>query len=468
MNRILKADSYKFAHYEQYPPDTHSVSAYIESRGVAAKWLPSLSAEPNIVFFGLKPFLESLRQPITLDDIDEAESYIVPHGLPFNRAGWEAIVKDYRGDLPIAIQALKEGTVVKPGVPMVQVHSTDSRFHWLTTYIETELVRAIWYPTTVATISRSVKELIYDYLVRTADDPDTEIMFKLHDFGARGVSSGESAMLGGMAHLVNFMGTDTVDALIGARKYYGEHMAGFSIPASEHSTITSWGEDHEMMAHSNMLEKFMAKPGMVASVSDSYNIYRCCEYIWGGGLKDKVQRYGERGGVIVIRPDSGDPVNVTLGVITRLEDAFGCTRNTKGFKILPPYVRIIQGDGVNPTSIRQILETFAENKYSASNIAFGMGGGLLQQVDRDTLKFAMKANEVVVNHERRDVYKAPIHDTSKGSKRGRQAVVYENGKYAACREDELGSRINELELVYKNGHWFRDEKFADIRKRAAL
>lgn len=471
INPILRTDSYKFSHYKQYPPGTQSVSGYIESRGVSSKWLAALTNAPNIPFFGLKPFLESLKTPITKEDIDEAESFVVPHGLPFNREGWEKLVKNHRGDLPIAITALKEGTIVKPGVPMVQVHSTDPEFHWLTTYVEMALVRAIWYPTTVATISRRGKEIIYGYLQETADDPDAEIGFKLHDFGGRGVSSGESAMLGGMAHLVNFMGTDTVEALVGCRRYYGEHMAGFSIPASEHSTITSWGEDHEMMAHSNMIDTFMSKPGMVASVSDSYNIYRACEYIWGGGLKDKVQRYGERGGCIVVRPDSGDPVNVTLGVITRLADAFGCTTNKKGYKVLPPYIRIIQGDGVDLTSIPRVLDNFKEHGFSASNIAFGMGGGLLQHCDRDTLKFAMKANEVTVNGEKRDVYKAPIHDTSKSSKRGRQAVVFDNNdrQYHAIREDELGHSLrNELELVYKNGQFFRDENFADIRARAAL
>lgn len=463
ISTILKTDSYKASHYLQYPPGTQYISSYLESRGGPFN---------EVVFFGLAPFLDQLRKPVTMQDVDEAKELFTAHGLPFNYGGWCDIVHRYGGDLPLEIQALKEGTVVSPGVPMVQLRNTDPLHPWVTAYVETMLVRSIWYPTTVATISREAKKVIYHFLKETADDPDAEINFKLHDFGARGVSSSESAMLGGMAHLVNFMGTDTVEALVGARRYYREPMAGFSIPASQHDTITIWGEDHEMSAHANMLDTFMSKPGMVASVSDSYNIYRCCEAIWCGGLKDKVQRYGERGGVVVVRPDSGDPVNTTFGVITRLADGFGTVTNSKGYKVLPPYVRMIQGDGVNLDSIARILANFMSNGFSASNIAFGMGGALLQQCNRDTLRFAQKTNEAVVDGKVRDVYKNPAHDPGKRSKAGRQAVIYNllEDKYEAVREDthKLGMPPNELEIVYKNGRTFRDESLADIRKRARI
>ena len=464
MNLILATDSYKASHWLQYPPGTQFVSSYIESRGGPFN---------EVVFFGLQPWLQDL---VTLRerDIIDAEEVFAAHGLPFNAAGWRDLLKRWDGKLPIEIQALKEGTVAPPGTPMVQLRNTDPRFPWLTSYIETALVRAIWYPSTVATISREAKKVIYRYLQETSDDPDAEILFKLHDFGARGVSSSESATLGGMAHLVNFMGTDTVEALIGARRYYREPMAGFSIPAAEHSTITAWGEDQEVNAHAMMIDTFMnkenGKSGMVASVSDSYNIYRTVESIWCGALKDKVERYGERGGMVIVRPDSGDPINVTYGVVTRLMDGFGAKTNSKGYKVLPPYIRIIQGDGCTLESIGQMLENFKKNGISASNIAFGMGGGLLQKCDRDTLRFAMKANEITVNGETRDVWKAPNTDSTKVSKKGRQAVVYNSvtDTYEAVREDCLGHRRNEMEMVYKDGLFFREQTFADVRLRAAI
>jgi nicotinamide phosphoribosyltransferase len=152
-----------------------------------------------------------------------------------------AIVTDHGGHLPLEIRALPEGMVVPAGVPLVQVENTDPRMPWLTTFVETALLRAVWYPSTVATMSWQCRQVILAGLERTSDDPQGQLPFKLHDFGARGVSSAESAGLGGMAHLVNFQGTDTMEALLAARRYYDADIAGFSIPAAEHSTITSWG-----------------------------------------------------------------------------------------------------------------------------------------------------------------------------------------------------------------------------------
>ena len=183
---------------------------------------------------------------------------------------------------------------------MVQVINTDPRVPWLTSYIETALLRAIWYPTTVATISYGIKEIIKEYLDQTSDDTKAQLPFKLHDFGARGTSSQESAMLGGMAHLVNFQGTDTLSAIVGARRYYNANMAGFSIPASEHSTMTSWGKEGETDAYTNMIKQFAGEGKIFAVVSDSYDIYNAVSNIWGITLKEEVKKSGA---TLVIRPD---------------------------------------------------------------------------------------------------------------------------------------------------------------------
>jgi nicotinamide phosphoribosyltransferase len=146
--------------------------------------------------------------------------------VPFNRAGWQYILDTYNGYLPLEIQAVPEGSVVATHNVLVQVQNTDANCAWLTSYIETALLRAVWYPTTVATVSYQCKQVIARYLAATADSMDG-LLFKLHDFGARGASSEETAALGGMAHLVNFMGSDTVNAIVAARRYYQEPMAGF-------------------------------------------------------------------------------------------------------------------------------------------------------------------------------------------------------------------------------------------------
>jgi len=222
----------------------------------------------------------------------------------------------------------------------------------------------------------------------------------------------ESAGLGGAAHLVNFKGTDTIVGMLCAQKYYGECDA-YSIPAAEHSTITAWGRCNEAAAYENMINQYGS--GMYSVVSDSYDIYHAVEEIWGDELKDKVIA---KGGSLVIRPDSGDPITVCNNVIEILGDKFGYTTNEKGYKVLNN-IRVIQGDGVNKAAIEGILKSLAAKGWSADNIAFGMGGALLQGVNRDTLKFAMKCSAVEVDGEWIHVYKDPVTDPGKRSKHGR-------------------------------------------------
>jgi nicotinamide phosphoribosyltransferase len=399
-NIILNTDSYKVSMFKQYPAGTTGVYSYIESRG---------GRYDRTVFFGLQAFIkEYLLDPITQSDIDIADEILTQHGEPFNRAGWQYILDKHNGYLPVVIRAVPEGTVVPVKNVLATIENTDPEAFWLTTWLETALLRAIWYPTTVASQSWKIRQVILDYLEKTGDP--TLIDFKLHDFGARGVSSLESASIGGAAHLVNFMGTDTVSGVLYARQFYNAGISGFSIPAAEHSTITSWGRDREVDAYRNMLTSF-AKPGsIVAIVSDSYDIYNAAGRLWGEELRQQVI---DSGATVVIRPDSGDPETVCLKLVQILHDKFGAIKNSKGFWVLNN-VRLIQGDGVNEHTIRCILGAFQAYGYSADNIAFGMGGALLQQVDRDTQKFAMKCSAAEINGKWVDVQKDPITDSGKG------------------------------------------------------
>lgn len=441
-NYILKTDSYKASHFLQTPPGmTHSCS-YIEPR--ADKSNMGIS---EIVVAGVQPFLKDLEKVrITQANIDETSEVLQGHGEPFNREGWDRIIKEFGGKIPVIIEGLRDGTVIPIGTPILQVYNVEDGFGWLPAYIETQALRAIWYPSTVATISREIKKVIYEFLKKTSDDPDGQIMFKLHDFGARGVSSSESAAIGGCAHLFNFLGTDTVEALMFARKYYNEEMAGFSIPAAEHSTITAWGEENEAAAYENMIDTFGGEGKIFAVVSDSYDIYNAVENIWGGTLKEKVIF---NGGTLVIRPDSGDPVEVNLRILEILGEKFGFSVNSKGYKVLPSCVRIIQGDGVDIFSIKLILNSLEINGWSADNIAFGMGGALLQKVNRDTFSWAMKCNAMSVNSGPWiPVQKKPKTDFGKASKAG---------------------MINSLDVIYDHyrGSWLNDD-LKTVRARCAL
>lgn len=448
-NIILNTDSYKTSHYLQYPPKSQHLSSYIEARE---------GKDEHTLFFGLQTFIKAyLLTPITQEDIEEAEAILSIHGLPFNRKDWEYILDIHNGYLPLEIAALPEGSIVPLRTPLIQVVNTDPRLYWLTSYIETALLRAIWYPTTVATTSHHIKQIVRAYLEETSELVEEILPFKLHDFGARGVSSNESAMLGGMAHLVSFQGTDTLAALVGAKHYYHADMAGFSIPASEHSTITSWTQEREEDAYANMIEKFGKKEKHFAVVSDSYDIYNAVRNLWGKKLKEKVKASGA---TLIIRPDSGDPITIVLEVIQQLYKDFGGTINAKGYIVLDKSVRIIQGDGVDAKSIETILQTLKEAKFSTENIAFGMGGALLQKPNRDTFSFAMKASAIQVDGTWREVYKDPITDSKKRSKKGRLAVLE---GYKTIKLEALNGRNNLLEPIYRNGKLLKEYTFDEIR-----
>lgn len=448
---ILKMDSYKASHWEQLAPGTTGMYSYIESRG---------GRFDRTLFFGLQMWLKDIR-PITLEDINEAEKFFAVHGEPFNREGWMYILNEYGGNLPLRIKAVKEGTVLPTHNVMVTVSSTDWKCAWLVNYVETGILRAVWYATTVATVSWHAKQIIKAAMEKSSDSLDG-LAFKLHDFGARGVSSGESAQVGGAAHLVNFMGSDTVEGILAANYYYNSDMAAFSIPAMEHSTVTSWGKENEEKSFDNFLIKF-AKPGaIIAAVSDSYDLWNAVDNIWGVNLKEKLLNSGA---ILVVRPDSGDPLTIPVQTVERLGVKFGYTVNTKGFKVLCPSVRVIQGDGITIDSIPVILDNLLSAGWSADNLAFGMGGGLLQQVNRDTQKFAMKASATHVNNGLWIPFKKdPITDSGKLSKEGRFALINVDGNWKTINLLDWCGEVNHLETVWENGALLRDQTLDQIRE----
>lgn len=452
-NIILATDSYKHSHFNQYPPGTQKIFSYIESRGGTDK----------LVFFGLQAILKAyFTRRVTKADIDEAEELITAHGYKFNRAGWNYIVDMLDGYLPLEICAVPEGTIVKPHVPLITICNTDTNCFWLTSFVEGCLLK-VWNLNTIATMSWKVRQLITKYLEETGD-PNL-IDFKFHDFGYRGVSSDESAALGGLAHLTSFMGTDTILALLAARRFYNEKMAGFSIPAMEHSTVTAWGKDGEIFAYSNMIDQYGGPGKMYACVSDSYDLWNAIENLWGTHLQDKVR---QKGGTLIIRPDSGDPVTVVLKACNLIWDKFGGTINNKGYKVFDACVRIIQGDGINFQSISDILEAIKNAGFSADNIAFGCGGSLLQTHNRDEFKFAMKTSAVDIDKTWHYVNKDPITDPGKASKKGLLTVIKDiNGEFKTVDIIyDSYDPINEvMRVVYFNGKMVIEEDLQTIRER---
>jgi nicotinamide phosphoribosyltransferase len=461
-NPILDTDSYKASHWLQYPPDVTSMYSYFESRGGRYR---------DTVFFGLQYYLlEYLSRPVTRAHVEGAAIFFAAHGEPFNREGWEHLVDRYDGRLPVRIRAVPEGTVVPTGNVLFDIELTapDPKVFWIVSWLETMLVR-VWYPTTVASRSHYCKRVILESLIETSDDPLGEIPFKLHDFGSRGVSSRESARIGGAAHLVSFLGSDTVEGVRAANHYYGsaDGMAGYSIPAAEHSTITMWGRENEVAAYRNFVQKYLVErqvpagmPKIAACVSDSFDLFNVIENVWCGELSHTIKGSG---GKLVARPDSGDPAAVNLKCLQIMERKVGMRTNTKGFKVLPPHLGLIQGDGMNDESFGEVLHALRSRRYSASNIGFGMGGGLLQQLDRDTQRFAFKCSAALRDGQWVDVSKSPATDMGKRSKTGHLALVHEGGIYSTAR----GPRKDDLLVpVYENGRVLRTYTLDEVRSAA--
>jgi len=459
-NLAIMTDSYKVSHYLQFPKDTKKLFYYGESR----------SKEEEILFFGLQAIIKEYFMEVpTLQQIEEAEDFWKRHGFPdiFNYEGWKRVSQ--MGYLPIEIYAAPEGMVIPSGHILFSVVNTEEEFYWLPGWIETLLMQ-VWYPITVATNSFKARKIIMKYLQETADNLEG-LPFKLHDFGYRGVSSYQSAMIGGMAHLVNFMGTDTTAGIEGAWKWYDpegkKEMPAFSIPASEHSTITSWGRKHEKEAFENMLNNF-AKPGRImACVSDSYDIWRAVSELWGEQLRQKII---ESGATIVVRPDSGDPVETPIKVVELLDEKFGSKINSKGYKILN-HVRVIQGDGITINDMEKILYGLKLKGYSADNIAFGMGAGLLQKLNRDTYKFAFKCSARFDGQRWHPVYKQPVTAPWKKSKKGLLTLIKspENGFETVSTLDPNATgvlpKLKVLRPIFRNGKLLIDENFSTIRNR---
>lgn len=461
-NFCLLTDSYKCTHAAQYPQGTQTIFSYLAARKGAQF--------DETVFFGLQYFLQQYLegQVFDIEDVNQADAILGRHfGKDlFNYTGWRDMWRAYNGRLPVVIRAVPEGTVVPVGEGnvLLTIQNTDPRFFWLTNYLETLLVQ-VWYASTVATQSRAMKKIIMSALEESGD-PYT-IDFKLHDFGFRGTSCPEEAAIGGAAHLVNFKGTDTLPGIMLHRSFYDEPMAGYSVPASEHSTMTSWGEDHEYEAMGNMLEAYPS--GIVACVSDSFDIFRACEHYWGARLKDMVLA---RDGVLVIRPDSGEAVEILPKLCEILASKLGFSHNQKGFRVLNPKVRLIQGDGVDIQSLQDILHAMLFKGWSADNLGFGSGGGLLRKVHRDTQRFAMKASWALVNGQGRNVMKNPVTDRTKTSVGGRISLYRhrKDGSFFTGGADYPTDFHAEdmLEEVFRDGQIVKRWTLGDIRERARL
>lgn len=487
INLASATDSYKFGHSGQYPEHTTGVYSYFEARvGARFKEMP---------FFGLQPLLTVLEQGVTRRDVDRAEAMsFAIHGRDvFNRARWDYILEAHNGRLPVRIKAVAEGTVVPINNVMFTVENTDPDCFWLTNHLESFLTH-VWHASLVATVSREAKKIIAKYLDNTAESR-AALPFMLHDFGYRGAVNHEAGATGGAAHLINFLGSDTVPAVELLVEEYGEDAQeglrysdpklyegiACSVVATEHSVMTALGKAGERQQVQRLLDD--NPEGIISCVIDSYNMYKFVE-MCGTHFKPQIMA---REGKFVFRPDSLSDEHRSKGelnvfLLNELGRYFGYTVNAKGFKVLNAKVGLIDGDGNKLPDIEETLEEMQLNGWSAENIVFGMGGGLHQAgLDRDTQRSAFKssAQQRGVDTPWLKVQKNPL-DRTKKSKAGRLVLTkaLESGAFITVQEGKSALEVNSecdglatrnyLQTVFENGEVVLRHSLAEVRARAEL
>jgi len=479
-NLILLSDAYKYSHGDFYPKNTTKIISYLESRG---------GKFDEVVFFGLQMMLKKYLEDVAIlkEDVDEAYEYlgnelgVFGRENVFDRSRFDYIVEKHGGRLPIEIKGVPEGVSVGVKNVLMTIENTDPECAWLTNFLETLLLQ-VWFPITVSTLSREVKKIAKRNFRKNSDLPtdvqDYVLQYVLNDFGFRGVSSVESAEIGGTSHLVNFNGGDTTVASQAIFNYYNSNIVNESVPATEHSIMTILGEDGEIDMIKRTLETHPS--GIVACVMDSFNIFRAITDYLGGPLKELIlSRSTEPGNQFVIRPDSGDPKRTLEEVFKLLFEVFGFETNTKGFKVLPPQVRVLQGDGVNINSIIEIYDMMDKLKIAPENLVFGMGGKLLQaNIDRDTQNFATKACFAIIDGVEHEVVKSPTEMDSEGnirksfkkSKSGKLKLVKEVDGFrtVTSKEDEYSLVKDELVPVFLNGVIVKEYTFEEVRENANI
>lgn len=452
-NIILATDSYKLTHYNQYPEGTEKVYSYFESRPGAEY--------PYTVFFGLQYILQRyLEGPVvTRDKLAQADALARAHfgAELFNYDGWQYILEKHNGYLPVKIKAVPEGKKIPTNHVLMTVENTDPECYWLTNALESVLTH-VWYPSTVATLSNTTIKMIGEYVQMTGGDL-AGLPFMLHDFGYRGATCDEAAAIGGAGHLLTSRGTDTLPAMELAMEYYGAKLddLAFSVPATEHSVMTSLGRDGEHEIVDQLFEKYPT--GILSVVADSYDVYDFVQRL-GDTYKERIL---ERDGKFVVRPDSGPPAETMLNLSDQIWNLFGGTVNDAGYRVFDPHIGLLWGDGIDPKGIWRILKTAKRAGYAAENYVFGMGGGLLQKVNRDTQRFAFKCSAQKRDGEWVDVQKVPLDETKK-SKAGRLALHFEPriGTYATDRRN--GDAYDDvMETVFENGEIKRIETFDQVR-----
>lgn len=476
---IFRTDSYKFTHPFMFR-ELNKRKGKKRVVGMSSYGEARVPKHVNITVFGGQMGLQKIfYRPITMDDVDAAEQFALKHfGRPlFDRAAWEKVVNVYGGFIPCIVRAVPDGTVIRGGDPIYSVTVLDEDLFWMSSGIETCLLRAYWYPTTIASLDRDTKLEIVRFYEITGVDPALA-GFALHDFGGRGVTVGEQAEVGGAAHGVSFLGSDTIEGILALNFYYDSEMSMFSVFATEHSVECSFGLDVEGEADYIRAMLANAVEGSILSiVIDGKDMWRCAAMLCApeaeGGFREAIIRSKAK---VVFRPDSGDMLEIVPKLLRMMEAAFGTEKVIgKGGIVYRriKHVAIIYGDGVDRLNLLTMLGNVVAMGYTADVIVFGSGGALLQKVNRDTLKFAQKGALLIFEDGTTlGIAKDPVTDQGKKSKEGLLTLLRHRvtGELKVARlEQGYDEAVYEdvHVLMYHTGKFYNKTTLDEVRARAA-
>lgn len=494
MNPLFLTDGYKTGHNKMYPKGTTLVYSNFTPR--SNKYAPKGCDE--VVSFGQQMVMKQIHEAFQRDFFSQPKDVVCGEmkeeltmylGMDYDVTHFEKLHD--LGYLPIEVKAISEGTMVPIKVPVLTIYNTHPDFYWLTNYLETILSNLLWKPMTSATIARQYRKVLTGWMEKTDPANAWFIDWQGHDFSMRGMDSAEAVISSGLGHLTAFSGTDSLPAIHGARKYYGaEGFVAASVPATEHSVMCAGGKEDEVDTFRRLLETY--PKGILSVVSDTWDLWKVCtEHVVT--LKEEILA---RDGKLVIRPDSGDPVDIlcgditiavenggietpaSKGVIELLWDVFGGTVNEQGYKVLDPHIGAIYGDSITIDRANEICNRLEAKGFASTNVVLGIGSFTYQYNTRDTFGFAMKATYVEIKHpaesgspafaiEGREIFKDPITDDgTKKSATGLLCVEEHDGKIGLYDKVQWATeKTGLLQTIYMNGEFHNTTDLATIRQR---
>jgi nicotinamide phosphoribosyltransferase len=487
----LLADFYKLSHRPQYPKGTENVFSTWTPR--SGRHLPDVK---EVVVFGHQGFVKEMlieffnenffNRP--KEEVMKEYARVVKHCLFVETPDTSHLEELHDlGYLPLEIKSLEEGTIVPFRVPVLTIENTDSRFFWLTNYVETMMSANLWKPSTTASIARTYRQILNKYALETTGST-AGVEFQGHDFSMRGMGGVEDAARAGTGHLLSFVGTDTIPAISYLEQYYNADIArelvGCSVPATEHSVQSAGGKEDERETYRRLIEDTYPS-GIVSIVSDTWDLWNVLTNIIPSLKESILKRSGAPLNKVVIRPDSGNPADIlcgdpnaekgspaSKGVIELLYETFGGTKTEQGYILLNEKIGAIYGDSITIKLAEEICQRLKAKGFASTNVVLGIGSFTYQYITRDSLGFAMKATSAVVDGVERALFKDPITDNgTKKSAKGRVQVYKDDDGVLQFTDSTTGVVVQELDMlqtIFKNGKMIKETSLAAIRDKVKV